>query len=155
MLMYRGIPTDPAGARPWRVSAHPIPWVTPEDYAWNLSRMIDLARAHGAQPILLDAPAGPLTPELRKHTGFIAATGYGSMEQMLAAHARYQAITARVAAEKKVPLIRTADKLEGSLGYFSKVDPAHPNAAGHAVIAQRLYVSMLEPLMRGGAVSAP
>ena len=155
MLMYRGIPTGSAGAPPSPASAHPTPWVTPEDYAWNLSRMIDLARSHGAQPILLDAPAGPITPELRKREQFFRVSGYETPEQFMAAHARYQAITARVAAEKQVPLIRTADKLEGNGAYFSPIDPAHPNAEGHAVIARRLYVSILESLMRSGAVSAP
>jgi len=155
MLLYRGIPMRTPTSRAWSSSAHPITWVTPEDYAWNLSRMIDLARSHGAQPILLDAPAGPITPQMRKRKEFFTLSGYATPEQFLAAHARYQAIAARVAAEKKVPLIRTADKLEGNEAYYSSIDPAHPNAAGHAVIAERLYVWMLEPLMRGGVLGEP
>lgn len=89
LLLYRGSPLDPRRRAPWTVSAHPIPWVTPEEYAWNLERMIDLARAHGAQPILLDAPAAPITPEMRANKAFIGATRYEKIEQYLAAHDRY------------------------------------------------------------------
>ncbi len=155
MLLYRGMPQEEASGKAWQVSSHPAPWVTPEDYARNLSRMVDLARSQGAQPILLDAPHGPVTAEIRNHKGFVKVAGDKTIEQLVAAHARYQAITARVAAEKKVPFIRTADKIEGSDAYFSRTDIAHPNAARHAVIAQRLYVRMLEPLMRAGGTGTP
>ena len=155
MLLYRGLPMEAASGKPWWQNPNPPPWVTPGDYAWNLSRMIDLARAHGAQPILLDAPPGPRTPEIRNHKDFVKIAGDKTIEQLVAAHAHYQAITARVAAEKKVPFIRTADKIEGSDAYFSRTDIAHPNAAGHAVIAERLFAWMVGPLMRGDAAGTP
>jgi len=142
LLLYRGSPLDLKRAVPFTVSAHPVPWVTPEEYAWNLGRMIDLARAHGAQPLLLDAPAAPITPEIRANKAFIVATRYETIEQYLAAHDRYQAITERVAREKGVPFLRTTPPPEEASQDFSRHDIPHPTAAGHGRIARILYAEI-------------
>jgi len=142
LLLYRGSPLDPKRAAPFTLSAHPVPWVTPEEYAWNLGRMIDLARAHDARPILLDAPAAPITPEMRANKTFIVATHYETLEQYLAAHDRYQAITERVAREKGVPFVRTTPPPEEASQDFSRHDIPHPTAAGHARIARILYAEI-------------
>jgi len=155
LLLYRGLPLKNRDQVPLTTSSHPIPWVTEGDYAWNLSRMIDLARDRGAEPILVDAPAGPITPELRDDRLFLSWAGYLSMDQIVAAHARYQAITERVAAEKKVTLIRTADRIGNDVAYFSNSDLVHPNAEGQAVIAQRLFLRIVESLARAGAGGTP
>jgi hypothetical protein len=110
--------------------------------------MIDLARSHGAHPILLDAPAGPITPEMRKRQEFFTVSGYATPEQFLAARALPGDHGAR-GGEKKVRSFARRTSWKSSLAYFSTIDPAHPNAAGHAVIAERLYVWMLEPLTGG------
>ena len=144
LLLYRGIPMDRREGLPWTVSAHPVPWVTEDDYAWNLSRMIDLSRAHGAEPILVDAPPAYLTKEIRGDRNFVAAAGYVSLDQLLAAHERYQAITERVAAEKKVTLIRTADRIGREPIFSSMGDLVHPNQEGHKLIAQRLFLRLFE-----------
>jgi len=69
-----------------------------------------------------------------------------------AAHERYQAIMERVAAEKKVTLIRTADRIGRDPVFSSKEDLVHPNQEGHKVIAQRLFLRLFEP-SRGSAPS--
>ncbi len=151
LLLYRGSPFDPKRMAPWSVSAHPVPSVTLEEYAWNLGRMIDLARAHGAQPILLDAPAAPITPEIRANKAFIAATRYETLDQYLAAHDRYQAITERVAREKGVPFLRTAPPPEEASQDFSRYDIPHPTAAGHARIARILHAEIASEIARANS----
>jgi len=147
MLVYRRIPKDSLAQRKkWVLSAHPPVWVTPGDYAFNVSRMIDLARALGARPILLDAPPAPVSPQIRSNRDFIEATGYQTPEQLLAAHARYQEITARVAREKGVPFVRTAMSPEEAHASFSFYDLPHPNAAGHERIARFLRAEILSEI---------
>jgi len=150
LLTWHGIPMEYTRTHkvPWTLSANPVVWVRPDDYAWNLSRMIDIVRAHGATPILLDAPAAPVTPEIAGEAAFVAGTGYVTLDQMLQAHARYQTITARVAREKGVLLVRTDASPAESPRYFSRYDIAHPMAGGHDQIARRLYVEMVESILR-------
>jgi len=150
LLLYRS-PLDLKRAVPFTVSANPVPWVAPEEYAWNLERMIDLARENGARPILLDAPAAPITPEIRDNKGFIVATHYETLDQYLAAHDRYQAITARVAREKGVPFVRTAPPPEEAPRDFSRYDIPHPAAAGHERIARILYAEIASLVARSEA----
>ncbi|MDP3939360.1 MAG: GDSL-type esterase/lipase family protein, partial [Deltaproteobacteria bacterium] len=148
LLMYRGVPLGQTGMRTEGDGGGPVPWVTEVEYAWNLSRMIDLARAHGAIPILLDAPAAPITPEMRANKLFIASTGFESFEQYLAAHDRYQVITERVAAEKDVQFLRTAPSPEEAPKYFTAFDIPHPNQAGQDRIAYRLNAELTPTLVR-------
>jgi lysophospholipase L1-like esterase len=143
LLLYRGIPQAQLDSGRWVLSASPTTWVTPEDYAFHLSRMIELARAHGAGVILLDAPAAPLAPELLAMRRILAETGYESFETLLGAHARYQAITARVAEEADVPFVRTAPPPASEAAYFSGFDLMHPDAGGHARIAALLHAAIL------------
>ena len=135
LVLYRGIPQAGIDSDRWALSASPTPWVTPEDYAHHLARMIELARAHGARAILLDAPAAPLGPELLAMRQILAETGYESFETLLDAHARYAAITARVAEEAGVPFVRTSPDPASEAAYFSGFDLMHPDAGGHARIA--------------------
>jgi len=154
LLSWRGSPFEYAQKHkiPWSVSANPVVWVKPDDYAWNLSRMIDISRAHGATPILLDAPAAPVTSEIAGKAGFIAASaGYDTLDHMLDAHARYQAITRRVAREKGVRLIRLDASPGESTEYFSRYDVFHPTAEGHLRIARRLEIEMAESIVRQAA----
>lgn len=153
LLSYRGMPMEYTQKHkiPWSLSENPVVWVKPDDYAWNLSRMIDIARAHGAIPILLDAPPAPVTPQIAGAAGFIAGTGYVTLNQMLEVHARYREITARVAREKGVLLIRTESPRAERTQYFSAYDVAHPAAAGHARIARRLFAEMVGMVVRSKA----
>jgi hypothetical protein len=127
----------------WSLSAHPIVWVKPDDYAFNLSRMVDLARDLGARPILVDAPPAPASPQIRANALFIAGTGYVTIEQLLSAHARYQEITERVAREKGVSFLRTTPPAGEAATYFSLYDLPHPNAAGQVRIARFLRTEIL------------
>ncbi len=148
LLLYRAVPVMAISRLGhWVPSAHPIVWVSPDEYAWNLSRMIDLARSRGARPVLLDAPPAPLTPKIRGNTNFLRGTGYATFAQLLAAHARYQAIAERVARNKGVPFLRTAVSPGEAAALFSPYDLPHPNAAGQERIARIL----LAEILRNGA----
>ncbi len=140
MLLYQGAPQF-SKKKVYESSPTPIVWVTAENYARNLSRMIEMARDHGAEPILLDAPAGPLTPEIRRLKGFLRLTGYDTFENLLRAHERYQEITARVAKEKGVRFVRTAASARGTgaAAFFDRNDLSHPTAEGHEQIARSLF----------------
>ena len=147
LFFFRGNPVPDFGK--WRSSAHPIVWVAPEDYDWHLSRMIDLSRAHGARPILLDAPAAPLDEvwqgDLRN---LVYMSGYETIEQYYAAHDRYQSITVSVARTKGVPFVRTAAPSSETRSYFSGYDIVHPTAAGHERIARMLYAEISSMVAR-------
>lgn len=137
-------------------SPNPTVWVEPDEYAFNLSRMIDLARGHGAHPILVDEPAAPVTPQIRENKLHLYATGYDTLESLLKVHARYQDITAAVAKEKGVLFVRTDVSYSGmdQAPVFSQYDIIHPNAAGHERIARRLHAEIAHLLARAG-VSFP
>jgi lysophospholipase L1-like esterase len=140
MLMYQGMPQARVRPDVFKNQAEPLPWVTREAFEHNLARMIDLARAHGARVIVLDAPAAPLTPEIRADRKFVTISGYDTIEHMLAMHARYQAIAERVAKEKGVPFLRTDDPPgPGEPPHWTPHDVVHPSQAGHFKIARRLY----------------
>ncbi len=148
LLLYRGSPFDPKAHIDWTISAQPVPSVTPEGYAWNLGRMIDLIRENGAWPILLDAPAAPITPEIRENKAFIPATRFDTLGHYLAAHDRYQVITERVAADKDVRFLRTAPPPEEARKFFSAYDVPHPTAAGHERIARILHAEIAREIAR-------
>jgi lysophospholipase L1-like esterase len=152
-ILYRVLVESRARQQAVRGSPTPTPWVTPQDYAWNLSRMIDLTREHGARPILLDAPAAPVTAEIRGYTDFLQMSGYDSIGHLLQAHARYQAITARVAERKAVPFIRTdAPASPADAGpLWSRHELIHPAAGGHDRIARILYKEIATLAARPGA----
>jgi len=157
LLSYRGMPQERRRENKifWKPSSHPIVWVTPEAYELHLTRMIDIARDHGAGVILLDAPAAPITDHIRENKTFLVGTGYENLEQLLEAHAAYQAITERVAREKGVPFVRTAPPPGKEFDYFSEWDIAHPTASGHARIARALYPRLWDMLDGGDARGAP
>ena len=151
LLTYRGIPQARVDRDAWTASPKPTVWVTAEDYAFNLSRTVELAHAHGARVILLDAPAAPLTPEILANRDVLGASGYDSFGRLLEEHARYQAIAAAVARERGVPFLRTlpAGPPESN-GYFGRYDFAHPDARGHARIARILLEEILRLAGRRG-----
>ena len=151
LLLYRAVPVMAISRLgDWTPSARPIVWVSPAEYAWNLSRMIDLSRAQGARPILLDSPPGPLTPEIRANVNFLRGTGYATFGQVLAAHERYQAIAERVAREKGVPLLKTAPSPARAPAYFSPFDLPHPNEAGQDRIARIVHAEIVRRLAPSG-----
>jgi lysophospholipase L1-like esterase len=135
-LVQKGVP---AGKRP-------PAWVEPDGYALHLARMVEVARAHGIRPVLLDAPAGPVTPEIRRRGVRPSITGFSSHRELLRTHALYQDVTRRVAAEQDVPFVET--DLSSGAPSFSRHDLFHPNAEGHARIALRLRDEIFRPRPR-------
>jgi lysophospholipase L1-like esterase len=82
-----------ADARPNRVS--------PEDFRANLRAMVDLARAHGIEPVLLTAPS---SHERGKEPRHLAARWLRDLDELIPLHQRYVAIVRAVAEEKGVVL---------------------------------------------------
>jgi acyl-CoA thioesterase-1 len=90
----------------------------PETIA-NLEKIIEMVRTHGAKPVLLATP----NPSLM-----------GAVFQHLTAADFYQ----QVADAQKVPLIK--DALSSVLSDPQlKVDQLHPNTAGHALLAEKIF----------------
>lgn len=88
----------------------------------NLGRMLDLARASGARTVLLATPKPSIA---------------GAVFNNLAPADFY----ADVAKDKKVPLI--ADALPEVLSDTAlKSDQLHPNAAGHALLAEKIHADL-------------
>ena len=85
----------------------------------DLARIIELARGRNAQPVLLATPKPSVA---------------GAVFQSLSAPPFY----AEVAKESRVPLI--ADAVPDVLSDPElKLDPLHPNAEGHRVLADKLF----------------
>ncbi|MCF8152131.1 MAG: arylesterase [Burkholderiaceae bacterium] len=90
----------------------------------NLGRMLDLAKAQGAKAVLLATPKPSLA---------------GAVFNNLSPPDFY----AEVAKDRKVPLI--ADALPEVLSDTNlKGDQLHPNAAGHALLATKIFEALKE-----------
>ncbi len=88
----------------------------------NLGRMLDLVKAHGAKAVLLATPKPSLA---------------GAVFNNLSPPDFY----AEVAKDRKVPLI--ADALPEVLSDTNlKGDQLHPNAAGHALLATKIFEAL-------------
>ncbi|MDP2136001.1 MAG: arylesterase [Sulfuritalea sp.] len=88
----------------------------------NLGRMLDLARNSGARAVLLATPKPSLA---------------GAVFNSLSAAEFY----AEVAKDKKVPLV--ADALPEVLSDTAlKSDQLHPNAAGHALLSEKIHADL-------------
>ncbi len=85
----------------------------------NLERILTLIRSHGAKPVLLATP----NPSIM-----------GAVFQNLSAAAFYK----KVADAQRVPLIEDAiaDVISDPQ---LKGDPLHPNAAGHALLSEKIF----------------
>jgi acyl-CoA hydrolase len=91
----------------------------PAQTVGNIGRMLDMARAKGARVVLLATPRPSLA---------------GAVFNSLAPADFY----AEIAKEKKVPLIK--DALPEVLSDTSlKGDQLHPNAAGHALLGEKIH----------------
>lgn len=93
--------------------------VPPQQTISNLEQTIAQVRRHGAQPVLLATPQPSIA---------------GAVFQHLSAPAFYR----EIAEAKNVPLIEDAiaDVLSDPQ---LKVDQLHPNAEGHALLAEKIY----------------
>lgn len=90
----------------------------------NLGRMITLVKAHGAKPVLLATPKPSIA---------------GAVFNNLSPPDFY----AEVAKEYQIPLI--ADALPEVLSDTNlKGDQLHPNAAGHALLARKIFEALQE-----------
>ncbi len=88
----------------------------------NLDRILTLIKAHGAKAVLLATP----NPSLM-----------GAVFQHLSAPGFYR----QVANAQQVPLIEDAIANVVSDPQL-KVDPLHPNAAGHALLSERIFAAL-------------
>lgn len=90
-----------------------------EETVANLGKILAAIKAHGAKPVLLATPK---------------PSAMGAVFQNLSAADFYR----KVAEEQQVPLIEDAIA-EVLSDTQLKGDPLHPNAAGHALLAQKIY----------------
>ena len=90
-----------------------------EETVANLEKILALIKAHGAKPVLLATPRPSIA---------------GAVFQHLSAADFYQ----QVADAQKVPLIKNAiaDVISDPQ---LKGDPLHPNAAGHALLTEKIF----------------
>lgn len=90
-----------------------------EETVANLVKILAAIKAHGAKPVLLATPK---------------PSAMGAVFQNLSAADFYR----KVAEEQQVPLIEDAIA-EVLSDPQLKGDPLHPNAAGHVLLAQKIY----------------
>jgi hypothetical protein len=106
-----------------------------------MRRLVDTARSFGARVLLLDFP-------LRRTPGpgdaWPDMSGSRTLEELLALHARYQDVVARVARDTGTPFVRTEDELVQSPDPpFTEWDLSHPNPTGARIIAERVFEELI------------
>lgn len=111
--------------------------VPPEEYRWNLKKLVAEIRSAGALPILVTAPR---SSEL---DASLASGKQGrSVEEIIRAHDRYVAITREVAAASGADLVDLAAVLGGISTNFFRGDGIHLTQEGLTRVAEELYAKL-------------
>ena len=124
------------------------PRVELDDFAFNLTALVETVRARGARPVLITEPVGPLSEPYR--TGEVMQTwalnSLPDYETYVAIHARYNDRMREVARRLGVPLVDADAEFDqrGKADLFSPYDIVHPNHAGHALIAELIDQRLVE-----------
>ena len=123
---------DPAN-RPLRVS--------PEDYKYNLTQMVKLAKTNGITPILMTAPSSHVAG---KEPDYLKGRFLTDIQQLIPIHTQYNAIVRDVAREQDVLLLDLDAEfrqlpVETLRDDYMMFDGIHWRPAGSRAIAESLY----------------
>ena len=99
--------------------------MSPEEFAWGLEQVMQLAEQHHFLPVFIYEP-------LHRTAGTDAS---------LHRHRYYRAMQ-RIAAKYRVPLVNPLEALAAQRDAWLFYDFIHPNRAGHRVIAESLYETL-------------
>ena len=124
-----------------RVPTLPERRVPPPRFEENLERVVTIARERGIRVAFVDFPYREiergLSPDEKLPNILQAAR---TIEELHAKHDHYQQIVTTVAARTGTPVVRTLDALRSAPEpTFTDYDLSHPNAAGYAIVARRMY----------------
>lgn len=113
------------------------PWVNPEEFRYNLERMVDISREEGSRVLFIDYPLRRLDRGMGKMKDtWLSFWGNETLGEFHEKHYGYQAIVAAVAAENDVPVVATRQLLETSNPpAFDEIDLVHPLEPGVRIIA--------------------
>lgn len=138
-LLARLLASEPPAAER-TPDAHDRLRVPPDEYRRNLTRLVESIRASGAVPILITAPRAATLAEDLVPRGFAR-----SIDEALALHDQYVAITREVATATGADLIDLAAILSGpeASALFSR-DGIHFVDAGRAAIADAIFDALSE-----------
>ncbi len=139
----------------WEPMAHWTPNVAPADYEHNLRRIVELARARGAEVWLATSADAFTTDEFRGQEDAYDVSAGGQLKilqlggirshaQLAEIHARYNAIVRRVGAELAIPVVDVEEAFRAHRPehLFTSFDAVHPTDAGHAIEADLLYARL-------------
>ena len=136
-------------------SLHPPPlsvrWTTPDEYSYNLSRLVEETRERGLRLLFVHMSLRPL--EMGEnlpafpgpHQDNVGLLGGTSLADLHRQHQEYANRVKAVAAREKVPLVDMAETFRrGEEAAFGRYDFVHPNTHGAKLTAQTLYATLLE-----------
>jgi lysophospholipase L1-like esterase len=115
--------------------------VPPEEFEWNMRLLVREARARGVTPIVMTAPMSTIKPTLLRDSRLgqlLQVTGYPNPREILAMHASYNGIAARVAREERARFIDLDREFaaRGRGRFFGRTDIMHYNAEGNWLVAE-------------------
>ena len=134
---WQQVAQNPQGENPPNVPCH--------RYAQNMKQMVELARGHGMEPLVLTLPPidsqryfSFFTREIPKRNNILQ--WLGSVEAIHESHAQYSRQLIALAKELDVRIIDIRKQFIGTGEYQQLLcaDGIHPNARGHRLMGQEL-----------------
>jgi lysophospholipase L1-like esterase len=127
--------------------------VSPDDYRYNLTQMVQLARTHGITPVLLTAPSAHVAGQ---EPAYLQDRFINDLTTVLPLHRQYNDIVRDVARQENVLLLDLASRFESMPAatvrdQYMMYDGIHWRPEGSEKVAELLYVFLQEQ----GLISRP
>lgn len=114
--------------------------LTPEEFAWNLRQIVEIARTAGARVLLLDFPYRVITRRPHDEQFPSPFTDARSLEELYEIHEAYQGVVRAVARETATPILETEVAFRTApVDVFTDWDLSHPNRAGAELLGRLLF----------------
>ena len=133
-----------------RPSLHPEkfsgPWVSPEEFEYNLQRIVDLSRDTGAHVLFIDYPLRRVERGMgQMEDRWLGFWGNATLAEFHEKHYGYQQIASDVASANGVPVVETRPLLEvADPPGFDDIDLVHPIEPGVRIIANAVLDRLVQ-----------
>jgi hypothetical protein len=122
------------------------PWVSREEFEYNLQRIVDLSRDAGARVLFIDYPLRRVERGMGQMADkWLGFWGDATLAEFHEKHYGYQQIAAAVAATNRVPFVETRPLLEvAEPPGFDDIDLVHPIEPGVRIIANAILDRLIQ-----------
>ena len=122
------------------------PWVSSEEFEYNLQRIVDLSRDAGARVLFIDYPLRRIERGMgQMEDKWLGFWGNATLAEFHEKHYGYQQIAADVAAANRVPFVETRPFLEvADPPGFDDIDLVHPIEPGVQIIANTVLDRLVQ-----------